>query len=338
MYKYILIFAFVLTALAACNDNNSKEKLSNAVENSGEYVLVIHGGAGFDLPEDIPEDRQREYRIKMTEALRVGEAILKNGGSAVDAVEEAIQMLEDSPLFNAGKGSVFNAEGRIEMDASIMSGHGPGAGAVANVRYIKNPISAAREVMDKTEHILLISDGAEEFAKSHGLEFADSAYFFTETRWQSYLKSKEKADSSGKDKMGTVGAVALDKQGNLAAGTSTGGMTYKKFGRVGDSPIIGAGTFAHNETCAVSATGHGEYFIINAVAYDVSARMKYLDESLVEASGYIIDQINEQGGYGGLICVDKYGNISWPFSSNMMFRAMIKEGSDPLVKIFRDED
>jgi beta-aspartyl-peptidase (threonine type) len=228
-------------------------------------------------------------------------------------------VMEDSPLFNAGRGSVFSAEGVNEMDAAIMDGKNRKAGAVAGIRHVKNPILAARTVMDSTDHVLLIGEGAEVLCKAAGLDMVDSSYFFTPGRYDSFLKAKEKAE-----KHGTVGAVALDKNGNLAAGTSTGGMTYKKKGRVGDSPVIGAGTYADNNSCAISATGHGEFFIRYVVAYDVSAMMKYQGLSLQEAADKVIlYKLKEAGGRGGIIAVDKYGNISMPFNTAGMYRGYL---------------
>jgi beta-aspartyl-peptidase (threonine type) len=214
-------------------------------------------------------EQEAQYRMKLAEAVDIGYAILEKGGTSLDAVEAVVQRLEDDSLFNAGKGSVFNSEGKVELDASIMDGNTLKAGAVAGVHHVKNPIRLARTVMEKSEHVFFIGDGAEKFAQEHGLELVDESYFFTEARWQSLQKAKAKESLTEKEKHGTVGAVALDQHGNLAAATSTGGMTNKKFGRIGDSPIIGAGTYADNETCAISATGHGEYFIRAVVAHDI---------------------------------------------------------------------
>jgi L-asparaginase / beta-aspartyl-peptidase len=228
------------------------------------YVLVIHGGAGNITPERITPDKQVLYEQKLTEALTAGEKVLASGGTALDAVVAAVQLMEECPLFNSGKGAVFNAEGKNELDASIMDGKTMKAGAVAGVMTIKSPVEAARRVMDSSAHVMMAGRGAEEFARVQGLEIVDPSYFYTEESWQEYLKVKAKIEKDGRK--GTVGAVALDMNGNLAAATSTGGMTYKKYGRIGDSPIIGAGTYANNESCAVSCTGHGEYFIRNSVA------------------------------------------------------------------------
>ncbi|MBE0639969.1 MAG: isoaspartyl peptidase/L-asparaginase, partial [Bacteroidales bacterium] len=275
-----------------------------------EWAIVVHGGAGFMNPENLTEEKQAEYNERLAAALLAGGEILENGGSGLDAVEAAIRLLEDCPLFNAGRGAVFNADGVNELDASIMDGKTLNAGAVANVTTIKNPISAARKVMDKSPHVMLIKQGAEKFAQEQGLEIVDPSWFFTQESWDALQKAKE---SEFKEKSGTVGCVALDKNGNIAAGTSTGGMTNKKFGRVGDSPVIGAGTYADNKTCGVSATGHGEFFIRNVVAYDISARMKYLNEPLETAANDIINnKLKAMGANGGVIAMDKNGNIAMP--------------------------
>lgn len=294
-----------------------------------DYVIVIHGGAGNASNRDINEEQQKEYKDKLNEALTIGEEILKNGGTCIEAIEKTINFMEDCPLFNAGKGAVFTNDGHNELDASIMQGWDLNAGAVAGVSDIKNPISAAIKVMTDSKHVLLSGKGASEFAGEQNIEIVDSSYFFTEKRWESLqniLKSK---------KHGTVGCVALDKHGNLAAGTSTGGMTNKKYNRIGDSPIIGAGTYANNNTCAVSATGHGEYFIRYTVAHDISTLMEYKDLSLEEASNVVINEkLVNAGGSGGIIAVDKNGNISMTYNTNMMFRAFAKSTGEKGVGIF----
>ncbi|HDO06552.1 MAG TPA: isoaspartyl peptidase/L-asparaginase [Bacteroidetes bacterium] len=316
MKKYLIsLISLTLLVFTSCQPvkNSGKKTL-------GKYVLVIHGGAGVIEKKLMTPEKEKRYRDKLQQVIDSGEFILKRGGSALDAVTKCITMMEDSPLFNAGKGSVFNARGENEMDASIMDGKNLMAGAVANVHVIKNPILAARAVMEHTPHVLLISKGAEIFAAKQGLQMEDSSYFFTESRWKSYLKVKAKMAQG--EKHGTVGAVALDKHGNLAAGTSTGGMTCKMYGRVGDSPIIGAGTYADNATCAVSCTGYGEYFIRNVVAYDISALMKYSGLSLKEAANYdILVKLKKQGGEGGVIAVDRTGHFTMTFNTPGMFRA-----------------
>lgn len=298
------------------------------------YVLVIHGGAGNITPERITPEKQGLYEQKLKEALAAGEKILASGGTAMDAVIAAVQLLEECPLFNAGKGAVFSADGKNELDASVMDGKTLKAGAVAGVMTIKSPVAAARRVMDSSAHVMMAGRGAEEFARVQGLEIVDPAYFYTEESWKEYLKVKAKIENQGRK--GTVGAVALDEQGNLAAATSTGGMSYKKYGRIGDSPVIGAGTYANNESCAVSCTGHGEFFIRNSVAFDVSARMLYLGETVEQASGFIINEkLRSQGATGGLIALDKDGNIAMPFNTSGMFRGYVKKGEKPQVYVFR---
>lgn len=302
------------------------------------YVIVIHGGAGTITHERIFGEKQKEYEKKLTEALLTGKSVLEKGGTALDCVEKVINVLEDSPLFNAGKGAVFTGEGRNELDASIMNGKNLEAGAVAGVRHIKNPISLARLVMEKSPHVLLYGAGAEEFAKLQGINLVDTSYFFTQSRWDALMRIKQKEKMEEDDKHGTVGCVVLDGYGNLAAGTSTGGMTNKRWNRIGDSPIIGAGTYADNKSCAVSCTGHGEFFIRNAVAYDMTARMKYLHSSVTEAAKQIIlHKLKKQGAAGGLIAVDKDGNIAMVFNTKGMFRGYLKKGSAPVVKMFGDD-
>lgn len=306
------------------------------------YTLVIHGGAGNVNRERVPEDREEAFYAKMHEALDAGEAILKAGGSSLDAVEAAVRIMEDSPMFNAGKGAVFTYDGGNELDASIMCGEQMMAGAIAGVTNIRNPISTARKVMDLSPHVLLTGRGAETFAREHGAEIVDPSYFFDQYRYdqlQDRIREMEETshiDSS--DMMGTVGAVALDKNGNLAAATSTGGMTAKRYNRVGDSPIIGAGTYAENSSCAVSSTGHGEYFIKYAVAYDVSAQMRYKGVGLEEATNSIIHgTLRELGVNGGLIAVDKDGNVSMPFNTSGMFRGYTRSNGERVTRIFADD-
>ena len=304
-----------------------------------QFGLVIHGGAGTILKSKMSTEKERAYRNALQSALERGYKILESGGSSLDAVEQVINLLEDDSLFNAGKGAVFTAEGTNELDASIMDGKTLNAGAVAGVKHIKNPISLARLVMEKSPHVMLAQDGAEAFAKRQGIPLVDEDYFYTQRRWESLQRrierEKEKQDSEN-DSHGTVGCVALDKDGNLAAGTSTGGMTYKRFGRIGDSPVIGAGTYANNKTCAVSATGHGEYFIRNVVTHDISAMMAYKDISLEEAANKVImEKLVELGGSGGVIAMDARGNIAMPFTTDGMYRGYYVAGDSPVVKIFK---
>ncbi len=308
------------------------------------FRLVIHGGAGTILKSHMTPELEKAYTDKLTEALNTGYDILKKGGTSLDAVEASIRILEDSPLFNAGKGAVFTGEGTNELDSSIMDGRTLSAGAVAGVKHIKNPISLARLVMEKSPHVMMVGTGAEAFASEHGIQMVDEKYFYTEKRWKELQHEKqmekekkpEKPEPPDK-KFGTVGCVALDKRGDLAAGTSTGGMTNKKFGRVGDSPIIGAGTYANNKTCAVSATGHGEYFIRLGIARDISAMMEYKGVSLkTAAEAVIMDKLTALGGTGGVIAIDKDGNIAMPFNTDGMYRAYIDDNGKPVVKIYKD--
>ena len=304
------------------------------------YTLVIHGGAGTITRSGMTGEMEAEYISTLNSALDAGESVLKSGGTSLEAVRRVIVMLEDSPLFNAGKGAVFTHEGTNELDAAVMDGESLRAGAVAAVSNIKHPILAAFAVMENTEHVLLSGKGAEEFAAEQGLEIVAPEYFFTERRWQSLQsvleKEKQKAALSEQEKHGTVGAVALDQFGNLAAATSTGGMTNKKYGRIGDTPIIGAGTYADNATCAVSCTGHGEFFMRYAVAHDVSSAMRHGGKSLSAASKDIIhNRLLQNGGSGGLIAVDTMGNVAMEFNTEGMYRGYAKPG-ERLVKIYQD--
>ncbi|MDR3632967.1 MAG: isoaspartyl peptidase/L-asparaginase [Isosphaeraceae bacterium] len=311
-------------------------------------VLVVHGGSGVRPRSEMAPAREQEYRRVLTEALRAGHQALGHTSRSVDAVEAAIRVMEDSSLFNAGKGAVFNHDGRNELDASIMEGREKRAGAVANVTRIKNPISAARAVMERSAHVLLIGDGAERFAFAQHLREVSPVYFWTPERWEELQKAlhEEQAASPapGAAKggetdhpFGTVGAVALDPAGNLAAGTSTGGMTNKRYGRVGDSPIIGAGTYADNSTCAVSCTGHGEVFIRNAVAHDIVARMKYGKRSLGEAAREALRALpSEPGGVGGMIALDARGNAIIEFDTEGMYRGQITESGAVTTAIYRE--
>ncbi len=305
-----------------------------------EYVIVIHGGAGVITRQNLSEEKEKAHRDKLDEALTVGEKILKEGGQGIEAVIKVIQILEESPLFNAGKGAVFNHDRIIELDASIMEGQNLKAGAVTGITDVKSPIELAYRVMVHSKHVMLSGKGASEFAKMEGLEMVDNKYFFTQEQLdnlQKALENEKKTKEDIKEKHGTVGCVVLDKYGNLAAGTSTGGMTNKRYGRIGDSPVIGAGTYANNATCAVSCTGHGEYFIRYVVAHTVSALMEYKSFSLLEAADYIINKkLVEVGGKGGLIAVDKNGNIAMPFNTEGMFRGYLKAGGERLIEVYRD--
>ncbi|HHN8582204.1 TPA: isoaspartyl peptidase/L-asparaginase family protein [Providencia rettgeri] len=314
--------------------------------------LVIHGGAGTITKNTITPEQEKAYQDKLNEALKAGYNVLNKGGSSLDAVQASINVMEDSPLFNAGKGAVFTHDGKNEMDASIMDGSNLKAGAVAGVTNIKNPINAAYAVMTKSPHVMMVSKGAEQFAAEQGIEIVDPSYFRTDFRWEQLQKAKEKEkvvlDHDGKTsalfvdpmlydyKYGTVGAVALDKQGNLAAGTSTGGMTNKRYGRVGDSPIIGAGNYADNNTVAVSATGSGEMFIRTATAHNIAAQVKYNKATLSDASRNALDDVKAIGGSGGVIVLDKSGNYAMEFNSEGMYRGTIGDDGIPHVSIYKE--
>jgi L-asparaginase / beta-aspartyl-peptidase len=308
--------------------------------------LAIHGGAGTIERSKMTPEREREYRAGLEHALTAGYEILKRGGSSLDATEAAVRVLEDDPHFNAGKGSVFTSAGTNEMDAAIMDGKTLLAGAVASLKHIKNPITLARLVMEKSGHVMMDCEGAEAFAKENGIELVDQKYFFTQERWDALqkIKAAEKSHTSGagkaflitdQDRHGTVGAVALDQNGNLAAATSTGGTTNKLPGRVGDTPVIGAGTYANNATCAVSATGDGEYFIRATVGRDVSALMEYRGISLKEAAQAALDKVAKLGGTGGLIAIDHEGNITLPFNTAGMYRGYVDPNGKFVVEIYK---
>jgi beta-aspartyl-peptidase (threonine type) len=344
MKKIIIAFFILLPLSALCQQ---QQQLND------KFVLVIHGGAGTILKSEMSAENESAYKNALAIALQIGYDTLQKGGSALDAVEMAIRSMEDSPLFNAGKGSVFTHEGKNEMDAAIMNGKTLAAGAVAGVTTIKNPISAARAVMEKSVHVMMVSRGAEQFAKSQGLEIVDPSYFFTERSWRGLQRAKEedsirsstekkktgalKQPANIDDKYGTVGAVALDRYGNLAAATSTGGMTNKRFGRVGDSPIIGAGTYANNATCAISCTGWGEYFIRLVIAKTVSDMIEFKNYSLTKAADeMIMKRLPALGGDGGLIGVDKNGNVTLTFNTAGMYRGYIKNDGKAAIKIYKD--
>ena len=341
-------------------------KTAFAQDYSDKITLVIHGGAGTITRANMTPEKEKAYREVLNTALQKGYAVLKQGGTSEKAVETAIMVMEDSPLFNAGKGAVFTNEGKNEMDAAIMDGKTLKAGAIAGVTTIKNPIRGAIAVMEKSPHVLMAGKGADLFAKEQGLEIVDPSYFYTEARYKALQKAKEEekveldhTENAKKEiqkkpktgfvkeedliftegkKYGTVGCVALDKFGNLTAGTSTGGMTNKRYGRIGDAPIIGAGTYANNNTCAVSATGHGEFFIRSVVAYDISALMEYKGLSVKDAADEVVmKKLVERGGEGGLIALDRNGNIAMPFNSEGMYRGYVKADGKSEVMIYKDE-
>ncbi|RMG64704.1 MAG: isoaspartyl peptidase/L-asparaginase [Bacteroidetes bacterium] len=328
IHRSFLLFlagASLLLLLSACGAQPARP----------DYVLVIHGGAGTILPDRITPEQAEAYHAALAAALATGEAVLAEGGSALDAVEATLRLLEDDSLFNAGRGAVLTAEGRAELDASFMDGRDRQAGAVAGVTNLRHPIRAARMVMEKSPHVMMAGRGAEVFAIEAGLDTVPNAYFVTARRRQQWRRSQP--DSSGQ-KHGTVGCLALDRAGNLAAGTSTGGMSNKRYGRVGDSPIIGAGTYADNATCAVSCTGHGEYFIRHVVAYNVAARMAYAGQSLTEAAEAVIHQeLVAAGGDGGLIALDRQGNIAMPFNTPGMYRGYVRAGEPAFTALFGEE-
>jgi beta-aspartyl-peptidase (threonine type) len=332
----IAIFNAGAQALAQENQPNMETK---------KIGLVIHGGAGTIERSKMTPEKEREYRAGLERALTAGYEILKRGGSSLDATEAAVRVLEDDPHFNAGKGSVFTSAGTNEMDASIMDGKTLRAGAVASVKHVKNPIGLARLVMEKSPHVMLDCAGAEAFAKENGIELVDKKYFFTQERWDALQKIKEAEKHGGvggkkffiseQDRHGTVGAVALDRKGNLAAATSTGGTTNKLPGRIGDTPVIGAGTYASNQTCAVSCTGDGEYFIRVGAAHEVSALMEYRGVKLREAAQMALDAVKTLGGSGGLIAIDKNGEVALPFNTNGMYRGYVDPNGKFVVEIYK---
>ncbi|HZH55420.1 MAG TPA: isoaspartyl peptidase/L-asparaginase [Sphingobacteriaceae bacterium] len=350
MKKIFIFSAMLFTSIALVSCNDAEQSAATDSEQSGpKYVMVIHGGAGTISQSSMTPEREQAYHEGLTTALENGYQAISEGKSALDAVEAAILVLEDNPLFNAGKGAVFTHEGKNELDASIMDGRDRNAGAVAGLTRIKNPILAARMVMEESEHVMMVGHGAELFVTSLGMDTVEPSYFFTERRWdalQRAIKAEEvdkaafnqqEYDQHPDDrKFGTVGAVALDQNGNLAAGTSTGGMTNKRYGRVGDAPIIGAGTYANNETVGVSSTGWGEYYIRSVAAYRVSALMELKGLSVVEASKQVIQEIEDLGGNGGLISLDKNGQVAMEFNTSGMYRGTVDEDGNISIHIFKD--
>ena len=300
-------------------------------------ALVIHGGAGTISPEEITPALERDLRAGLKRSLEAGQGILQSGGSSLEAVVAAVRVLEDDPLFNAGRGAVYTSAGTHEMDAAIMDGRTLMAGAVGGVHGIRNPIVLARAIMEESPHVMLAGKGAEAFAREQGLEIVDEEYFYTERRWQALegVRAAQSRVLSDADRHGTVGAVALDRDGNLAAATSTGGNTNKLPGRIGDTPIIGAGTYANNQTCAVSATGDGEFFMRTVAGYDLSALMEYGRMDLEGAANTVIDKISTLGGTGGLIAVDGEGNVALPFNTTGMYRGYVDANGRVFVAIYR---
>nr|WP_298990777.1 isoaspartyl peptidase/L-asparaginase [uncultured Polaribacter sp.] len=331
---------------------NGKESKNEQSQKVNDFAIIIHGGAGTILKKNMTDEKEAAYKAKLEEAIKVGHTILKNGGTSQEAVIKTIQVMEESPLFNAGKGAVFTNAGTNELDASFMDGKTLNAGAVAGVKDVKSPIELAVKVMTDSEHVMLSGEGASTFAKEKGLEIVDPSYFYTERRFKSLQRiiDREKTQLDHDDKtaafydsdiknakFGTVGCVALDKNGNIAAGTSTGGMTNKRWGRIGDAPIIGSGTYANNNTCGVSSTGWGEYFIRSQVAYDISAQMEYQQKSLKEATRDVIqNKLTKLGGTGGVVALDKNGNMSFEFNTAGMYRASMNDKGDLVIKIYND--
>lgn len=355
--KKLIPFILVLFLCFACKNEKSSSETAQAETTNEmnsekpEFAIIIHGGAGTILKKNMTPEKEAAYKAKLEEAIRVGYEVLKNGGTSLDAVTKTINVMEDSPLFNAGKGAVFTNAETNELDASIMDGKTLNAGASAGTTTVRNPIDLARAVMDNSEHVMLSGQGAETFAEEQGLAIVEPSYFFTENRFQSLqrIKDREKTeldhdaktafyDPTIKDsKFGTVGCAALDKNGNLAAGTSTGGMTNKRYGRIGDAPIIGSGTYANNETCAVSSTGWGEYFIRAQVAHDISALMDYKGLSLKEAAKIVLDKVEDLGGDGGIVAVDKNGNMVAEFNTAGMYRATLNDKGELEIGIYEKE-
>lgn len=338
-------FVLLTALLVGCKQNPAQERVNTEIEEI-PIALVIHGGAGVILRENMSDSLEQVYRNVLDQALEAGYQILENGGSSLDAVVLVVSILEDHPLFNAGKGAVYTNAETHELDASIMDGKSLAAGAVCGVKKVKNPIQLARAVMEISEHVMLCGDGAEVFAELSGIELVPPSYFHTEMRLRGLQSAKEREAieldhvsvtnfERKRDKMGTVGCVALDRKGNLAAGTSTGGMTNKKFGRVGDAPIIGAGTYANNLSCAVSATGWGECFIRSVVAHDIAALVQYKNENVQEAARVVIhDKVGEMGGDGGVIVLDAKGNMALEFNTPGMYRGYKHETKGKEVAIF----
>ncbi len=345
--RYVLLLSGLLAGLCALTARAQQMPDTPARPASGAapVAIAIHAGAGTISRGSMTAETQKEIRDMLRQAVQSGHRVLVSGGSSLDAVTAAVTLLEDSPHFNAGRGAVFNAQGKQEMDASIMSGPTLDAGAVAGVHNIRNPILLARKVMTDSVHVMLSGEGAEAFARDQGIEFADDDYFYTDFRWQQLQKAQASAHpeahvvSESPDRwLSTVGAVALDAQGNLAAATSTGGTTNKRWGRVGDSPIIGAGTYADNRSCAVSATGHGEYFIRASVAHDICARVRYQGISLQQASSEVVKgQLVEMGGEGGVIALDRKGSIALTFNTPGMYRASVDVNGEVFVGIYDGE-
>ncbi|MEH6536965.1 MAG: isoaspartyl peptidase/L-asparaginase [Psychroserpens sp.] len=353
---FILLFSICFSCVETNKTSENQDESTtsspsgNDTQAKAEFAIIIHGGAGTILRKNMTPEREAAYKAKLEEAIRVGYEILKNGGSSLDAVQKTINVMEDSPLFNAGKGAVFTNAETNELDASIMDGKTLNAGASAGTTTVRNPINLARVIMDRSPHVMMAGIGADTYANEQGLTIVEPSYFFTDNRFKSLERvkaSEAKKESDAKtafydadikdSKFGTVGCAALDKHGNLAAGTSTGGMTNKRYGRVGDAPIIGAGTYANNATCAVSSTGWGEYFIRGMVAHDISALMEYKGLSLKDASRIVIqDKLTDLGGTGGIVAVDKDGHMVMEFNTAGMYRATMNEKGELTIGIYEN--
>lgn len=331
--------ALLVTTAASTTGAQRVANAASTTETASDVVFVIHGGAGTLRREDFTPELEKQYRDALTEAVRTGYEKVKAGADSPEAVEAAINTMEDSPLFNAGKGAVFTTDATNELDASIMDGETLDAGAVTGVEHVKNPITLARAIMDNSRHLMLAGEGAELYAQHRGMDLVTQDYFYTQRRWDSLMAAKAGRSDFNFGETNTVGAVALDDQGDLAAGTSTGGLTNKPVGRIGDSPIIGAGTYANNGTVGVSATGTGELFIRQVAAYRVSALMEYANMKVDKAAQASIDKVAELGGpgSGGLIALDKDGKLAMPFNSNGMYRGYATSDGTIVVKIFADE-
>ncbi|MBD0831124.1 isoaspartyl peptidase/L-asparaginase family protein [Aestuariibaculum sediminum] len=338
MHYIFRSFLFVLF-LFSCKNGTEKPQKPNIKE--AKFAIIIHGGAGTILKKNMSPEKEKLYKAKLEEAIRVGYNILNEGGSSIDAVQKTINTLEDSPLFNAGKGAVFTNAETNEHDASIMDGKTLNAGASAGTKTVKNPINLARAIMENSPHVMLSGEGAEQFAAEQQLILVDPSYFYTKKSFKSLERVKQNENMAYYDanindsKFGTVGCAALDKKGNLAAGTSTGGMTNKRWGRIGDSPVIGSGTYANNQTCAISCTGWGEYFIRSVVAHDISALMEYKGLSITQAAKEVIhNKVGKLGGNGGVIGVDNKGNLMMEFNTAGMFRATMTANGDLYIGMF----
>jgi len=352
MRKITPIVLLISFFLGCTTEYKPKAIINKTLKKQNDFAIIIHGGAGTILKKNMTKEKEQAYKETLAAAIKVGHTILKNGGTSQEAVLKTIQVMEESPLFNAGKGAVFTNAGTNELDASFMDGKTLNAGAVAGVKNVKSPIELAIKVMTDSEHVMLSGAGASLFAKEQGLEIVAPSYFYTEHSFKALQKVKKSQknklkledeqaafyDPTIKDsKFGTVGCVALDKNGNIAAGTSTGGMTNKRWGRIGDAPIIGSGTYANNLTCGVSSTGWGEYFIRSQVAYDISAQMEYQQKSLKEATKDVIqNKLTKLGGLGGVVALDKNGNMSFEFNTEGMYRASMDDQGTLIVKIYKE--